>query len=78
MRRGSRNPISHQCSFKSACQLLVYFSDVRSDLDDVMLTIYRPEAYAKIGEHICGAYKANPPAGCGCGSLTPPDMAKMP
>lgn len=56
----------------------MYFSDVRSDLDDVMLTIYRPEAYAKIGEHICGAYKANPPAGCGCGSLTPPDMAKMP
>eukprot|EP00729_Bicosta_minor_P009196 gene9195-22357_t len=42
-------------------------------------TIFKgPEAYAKIGEHICGAYKANPPAGCGCGSLTPPDMAKMP
>ena len=33
-------------------------------------TVYKgPEAYAHIGEHICAAYMADPPPGCGCGPL---------
>jgi hypothetical protein len=36
-----------------------------------------PEAYAGIGEHICGAYMGNPPPGCGCADLKPPNMTRL-